>query len=377
MNFIRHTNAVNQLYSNLDNLINNNTFYNKKVYMFGSSVIANMIIHYLKKNKIELAGILDNNPNRVGQKVFGLSIFSPKILSDFTDDNVLVLIASGFQDAMIEQLENMGYIYEKHILKVIDLPKLMSDYSFVDRTGYIPLSNEEIKQSQLNVLRKAKQICEENGLRYYLAYGTLLGAVRHKGYIPWDDDIDIYIPAKDMKKFIEKVNADKNFGIVSSFIEMDYYNNYSMMYDCNNICDSNHFPMQITAGITIDIFPLFGLPDDKEKTESYLIELKEAEANMINLLYDTDKCNAARKKLFELVNKYDFDQSPYTGNLFEHEIFSSDWFKEGSDVLFENEKFKAPKEADKYLKAYFGNYWELPPVEKRVGHHFFNAYHQK
>lgn len=70
---------------------------------------------------------------------------------------------------MIKQLEDMGYIYGKHILKVIELTELMKDYSFVDRTGYIPLSDDEIKQSQLNVLRKAKQICEENGLRYYLA----------------------------------------------------------------------------------------------------------------------------------------------------------------------------------------------------------------
>lgn len=235
--------------------------------------------------------------------MFGLSIFSPEILSKSKNDNTLVLIASGFQEEMIKQLEDMGYIYGKHILKVIDLPELMKDYSFVDRTGYIPLSDAEIKQSQLNVLKKAKQICEENGLRYYLAYGTLLGAVRHKGYIPWDDDIDIYIPIKDMKKFIEKVNEDKNFGIVSSCVEMDYYSNFSMMYDCNNICDSNHFPMQLTFGISIDIFPLFGLPDNKEE-------------------------------------------------------------------------FNTPYGYNNYLKKRYGNYLELPPVEKRVGHHTFNAYHK-
>lgn len=106
-----------------------------------------------------------------------------------------------------------------------------------------------------------------------------------------------------MKKFIEKVNEDKNFGIVSSCVEMDYYSNFSMMYDCNNICDSNHFPMQLTFGISIDIFPLFGLPDNKEE-------------------------------------------------------------------------FNTPYGYNNYLKKRYGNYLELPPVEKRVGHHTFNAYHK-
>lgn len=77
MSFTRYTTAVNQLYLSLDNLTNNNTFYGKDVYMFGSSVIANMIIHYLRVHNVKLAGILDNNSRRIGQKVFGLSIFSP------------------------------------------------------------------------------------------------------------------------------------------------------------------------------------------------------------------------------------------------------------------------------------------------------------
>ena len=76
---------------------------------------------------------------------------------------------------------------------------------------------EEVKKIQLDILDSVAQFCEERGLRYYLAYGTLLGAVRHKGYIPWDDDIDLHMPRPDYERFLREYNqAPTPYRVVSS-----------------------------------------------------------------------------------------------------------------------------------------------------------------
>lgn len=376
--YIRHTVAIEHLYENLDKLIQDEELNDRRIYMFGSSKVAGMIIYYLQSKGIKVEGIIDNNSKCVGNKMLGLEITSPALLADTWDDNNFVLIASAYQDAMIQQLEDMGYAYGKHIVKVIDLPKEMEDYSFVDRTGYVPLSDEEVLESQLNILRCVKRVCEKYGLRYYLAYGTLLGAVRHKGFIPWDDDIDVYISIKDMDRFIEAVNEEEGFGIISAAAGMDYYDMISLMYDRSNICDSNHFPMQISAGITIDIFPLFGLPSDQAELVEYVEELKAAEADMLNKMYDKDACAEAARSFFDRMGKYDIDTAAYVGNVLSpyqtKEIFQAEWFGDGAMLEFEQGTFCVPADYDSYLRAVYGDYMQLPPEEQRKGHHFYHVY---
>lgn len=379
--YVRHTVAIEHLYQNLDKLIRDEIFYGRKIYMFGSSKVASMIVYYLKGKQIELEGIIDNNPACAGNMMFGLKISAPSMLARPWEDNALILIASGYQEAMIRQLEDMGYTYGKHIIKVLDIPKEMEDYSFVDRTGYVPLSDKEVRESQLNILRCVKRVCEHYGLHYYLAYGTLLGAARHKGFIPWDDDIDVYISITDLKQFIKAVKEDPSFDIISSAAGDDYYDMISLMYDCSNVCDSNHFPMQISAGVTIDVFPLFGLPESKEELTEYVQELKAAELDMLNKMYDRDACAKAAKRLFDLMEKYDAGTTGYVGNLLSpyqsKEIFPGEWFADGRWLEFEGELFCVPAAYDSYLRAVYDDYMQLPPKEQRQGHHFFHVYHKK
>lgn len=379
--FIRHTAAIDHFYSNLDSLAEKKVFEGRRVYMFGSSKIASMVIYYLQKKKIKLQGIIDNNSPSVGTFFFGLETFSPNKLAEDWDDSTLVLIASGFQDQMISQLEDMGYQYGVHIIKVIDLPKEMGDYSFVDRTGYVPLTDEEVRESQVHVLRSLKRICQSEGLHYYLAYGTLLGAVRHKGFIPWDDDIDVYIPIKDLDKLIKAVNKDKDIGMISSAAGMDYYDAVSLIYDKSTVCDSNHFPMQITTGVTIDVFPLYGFPDDREERLAYVQELRDAELDMLNKMHDWDACTRSARYLFNLMKKYDMDSANYVGNIFCRyllkNIVPKEWFAESTELEFEKELFCAPANYDACLRAIYGDYMELPPEDQREVYHFYHVYHKK
>ena len=151
---------------------------------------------------------MDNDKNRWGGKLENIDIYPPQILEDY-QENAVILIASSYQSEMIGQLEKMGYKMLENIIKVIDLPELMKDYSFVDRSGKQEMNDDQIRECQYGIMKFLKKICDENDIDYYLAYGTLLGAVRHHGFIPWDDDVDIYIKGKDIDKFADLVNKSE------------------------------------------------------------------------------------------------------------------------------------------------------------------------
>lgn len=382
MDFVRHDTAIKLFYSNLDSFLERGIFENRKIIMFGTSKIASMIIYYLKVRGIDTVAIVDNDVKRQGTIVFGINVYSPdKYLRKFDEQN-LILIASSYQDSMIKQLEKMGYQYETHVIKVIDLPKVMNDYSFVDRTGLKKMTREDIRAHQMNVLKYYKKICDENNLRYFLCGGTLLGAVRYKGYIPWDDDIDVYMEMKDLKKLVKILKNDTNFGI-ASFVdeEADYYDECSLMYERNSIMDSNHFPMQISAGISIDIFPLVGLPDDEDELKEYISVIKELEADKWNKLYDKYLLRKASKKLVDYMSSFDFDDHKTCGFLlsryFMREIMPSSYFKGHKEVEFEGEFFHAPLCTHEYLEHIHGvDYMTPPPKELQVAGHYYNAYYK-
>lgn len=377
----RYTTAIEHLYGTLDRFIQKGIFDQRKIYMFGFSKIAGMIIYYLNQNQITLEGIIDNNKRSQGNHMLGLIVTAPDVLLESWDDRNLILISSKYKKDMIQQLEKMGYQNGTHIIEIFDIQKEVEDYSFVDRGNYRSLSPTEIKQHQLSVLRCVKRVCEQNKIPYYLAYGTCLGAVRHQGFIPWDDDIDVYIPITELKRFAELVKEEKEFHIVSSMTGDDYYAVNSLMYDCDSICDSYHFPTQITTGVSIDIFPLFALPDDRQEIMRYSAALKDAEFNMINQLYDPPKAAEAANHLFQLMQKYDMKTAHYVGNLLGgypyKEICEKSWFAEGTMLEFENEYFCAPVDYDAYLHVLYDDYMQLPPEDQRGGHHQYHAYAKK
>ena len=270
----RYRVAVDEMYRNLSDMVNKNIFTDKKVYMFGTSKIASMIISYLSYNGIKLTGIIDNDMKKQGYVIENLKVDSPEILRNY-DSEVVVLIASSYQNEMIKQLEDMNYEYEKNIIKVIDLPKLMGDYSFIDRSGYKLMPKNEIKIHQIEMMKYIRNICDENGIDYYLAYGTLLGAVRHRGFIPWDDDIDIYVKGKDIDKLADIINKSDRYQMFTCRNNSKFLDQLPIVIDKDSVVDFNCFPLQATMGIWIDIFPLYGLPSGENEVKEYASKIKK------------------------------------------------------------------------------------------------------
>lgn len=381
MDYIRHTKAIDSFYDSLNQLIENKTLARHNVVMFGSSKISGMIIYYLSIHGIETNAIIDNDEMRQGKKAFGIDICSPEeyVLKNGKCD--VFLIASAYQDEMGEQLLKLG-VREEQIVKVIDLPELMNDYDFVDRKGFKAMSDKDVRKSQLGVLKHLKEVCEKHHLRYYLCGGTLLGAVRHKGYIPWDDDIDVFVELEDLEKLVDIMKSDKDYSLIS-FLDKDsdYYDEISLMVDNNTIYDTNHFPIQLTTGVSIDIFYISGMPKSQEELDAYVAEVKRLDQLRWNKLYSEQECRKATDELVSYLKRYRFDECENVGCIlaphFMREILPKSTFAHEKKLKFETEYFSVPERYEFYLNRMYGDYMQLPPEEKQVSHHYFNAYYKE
>lgn len=252
----------------------------------------------------------------------------------------------------------------------------------------------EIQQRLLPMLAWFHGFCEEHGLTYYAIGGTLLGAVRHGGFIPWDDDIDVGLPRGDYEKFCELMRAEKGGRYVAETIadgNKDFIYAFCKLYDTQStvVC-KNRFNTK--RGLFIDVFPIDGIGDTHERAvknykkvefKNRLIIAKRAKMSGDMPFYKNAAVFAAkflpfnwRKSILKLHRKCaerDYDGCEYVGNLFGHwherEIVRREWF--GTPVLmkFENIEIYCPEDSDKYLSSVYADYMTPPPPEKRKPEH--------
>lgn len=258
-----------------------------------------------------------------------------------------------------------------------------------------PLDLKEIQKIELDILIFLKEICEQNGLSYGLTSGTLLGAIRHGGFIPWDDDIDIVMPRQDYENLIKimKNHAGK-YKLLSPYSTQDYVYEYCKMIDDTTVLIENPETTAIPLSVYIDIFPVDGVPEDVDKRQKLFRKLKFIQtiyaAIMRSSFKTKDKSANHRIAWFFLSilkkirfnrlllalldswsKKNDFEQSLHCAVLLgqgEREVFSKEEYELKGEVEFENNKFRTYTTPVKYLEQFFGDYMQLPPEEQRCGH---------
>lgn len=263
------------------------------------------------------------------------------------------------------------------------------------------LSIDELKNYELEILKVFADFCNKNNLKYYLAYGTLIGAVRHKGFIPWDDDIDVQMSRPDYNKMIEILKKFDNHLTENIVLFTPYTKNFQ--YPFCKIVNTNTFVHESTmknnynTGIWIDIFPIDAVPKNNtlkhikklakiRKYYFYTIEKKYTQKSILGKIrfklvqiFFTPICKIFNMKArFDKMNqKLDFE----TAELFattidinaENTLMTKSDFNQ-TKILFEGIEFTTFENYDSILRNFYGDYMQLPPIEKQVYTHSIEAY---
>lgn len=265
----------------------------------------------------------------------------------------------------------------------------------------VKLSLEEIKNLQTDILVKVADFCEKHNLKYFLAYGTLLGAIRHNGYIPWDDDIDIVMPREDYNKFIQTFNQENKDTHYLSIAPFKGNHTILKVADTRTYIKSIVYKDIRKKGCyrTIDIFPLDGVPEDcaeykewyqklyriyhgfyiKQQAFSGRIKsrIKLFIAKLKNRTYLPK--SSFRKKAEILHKQYLYENCQYIGavessaNSIKNKM-KKKWYEDYVLVDFEGHKFRAPKNYHEILSSLYGDYMQCPPVEQRVFLHLEDVF---
>lgn len=263
------------------------------------------------------------------------------------------------------------------------------------------LNLKEVKAIQLNILEEVASFCENNNIRYSLYFGTLLGAVRHQGYIPWDDDIDIMMPRPDYNKFISTFNPSNNeFRVRCSLDDESYPFTFAKVEKVKSKL-VEFTDISYNIGVNIDVFSIDGVPEEQKKFDKFFKTLKlqydilliktvkihfknrSAFKNLailvLKLLFKAISYKKNIKSIDKKITKHEFVKSKYVmaccyPGIKKHQKLEREIYEEFVDIDFESKKYKVIKRFDEYLKMQYGNYMKLPPANERVGIHSYKAY---
>ena len=251
---------------------------------------------------------------------------------------------------------------------------------------------KEIKIIEKELFISFISVCEELNLKYYLIGGTLLGAVRHKGFIPWDDDIDIGMLREDYEVFLKKGQKflPEGYFLQSNESDPEYFNCFAKIRNSNTTyLETSVNNRNINHGVFIDIFPLDFYPDDEKSKKALTLKKKLLNIRIASTYNFKNK--RAKQKFVEFLSKIKYPSlkgavkkrdelyksvkssskvANYGGAWGVKEIVPAEWYGEGTILEFEGLSVKAPFEYDKWLTQVYGDYMQLPPEDKRCPHHY-------
>ncbi len=256
----------------------------------------------------------------------------------------------------------------------------------------------DVQQEILEIYKWIRSVCEKHGLRYFAVGGTAIGAVRHKGFIPWDDDMDIAMPLRDYQEFLRVADSEMPQNI-RTYICSTHAKNICLFDKVHNTETTYVEQRELDSpddykGIYVDIMPLCGLPENpfrrnlyaqhirflvrinRQRHQSYKENKKWTSKGLWLLSRPFDliiPLEHWKKRWARLITRYDYDASPYIGfawtpRLNDTRIYRKEVFGDGVELPFEDTVMRCPAEYDVMLKKVFGDYMTMPPEKDQKVH---------
>lgn len=265
------------------------------------------------------------------------------------------------------------------------------------------LSAEELKQIMLDELMAVDEFCRKNGIEYFLEGGTGIGAIRHKGYIPWDDDIDIAMTRPNYEQFIHSFSGyNKHLNLFAPELDENFYASYANICDSRTVLKEDMFDYRgFDIGVKIDVFPIDGCEDNicicnrwhyvvrildnilsrRHRNMRYTWrhnKLNFFTCALVRLLTSPIRYRTLMRWLLRIVKRCDYTKANYAYHAaLPYKRVTrcpKQVWEKYVDVVFEGHIVRNLRDYDTHLRTIFGDYMQLPPESERVSHHGFTAY---
>lgn len=264
------------------------------------------------------------------------------------------------------------------------------------------LEKNAYKRIPLEILNNFADFCESHGLHYSLAYGTLLGAIRHKGFIPWDDDVDVFMMRDEYERFRELYYSDR-YPFVDMMIDKNHPVEMGKLYDSNTVIYT-YGHVRRKYGLFVDVIPVDNVPTDEDERRKWLSKIHTwSKLNQLLHLSTKDlkasNISVCKKVLYSFVGilpitsfvhhrlerlfcKYrDVDTELVGMPMFIHngnsiKTYPKRIFNSYTWIEFEKRQYMVMTGYEEFLRLAYGDYMQLPPEEQRVGHHDIIAYYK-
>jgi len=267
------------------------------------------------------------------------------------------------------------------------------------------VSEKEQRTLQLQLVQFIDELCHRNSIDYSLAGGSLLGSIRHKGYIPWDDDIDLMLTRPNYDRLMSLLMEEQNENLTLKYYKANpIYLPFAKLCDTQTIGTSKTDLYSKNFGVNIDIFPLDILPEDKKTRDDFKRKINKKSFQLLasnprgveyasasKPLYflgklvlwlpyhikNYDKYEKIAAEMEDIMQTYNESKNLYMGyacSFYPNEYVSVSVFDEYEDVEFEGFNFKKIRNHDAYLSQLYGDYMQLPPENKRVNHGYTKFY---
>jgi len=261
------------------------------------------------------------------------------------------------------------------------------------------LNLQECKDIQLEILAEIDAFCRKNDIRYSLCGGTLIGAIRHKGFIPWDDDIDLLMPRPDYEIFRKTFHSESTY-VDDLALRNDCIETFLKVCKKGTVMVDKNFG-RVLWGVNVDVFPIDGGPE--KEIDSYYRQVDATREKLMKIcpFYRTvsgfrrfplflkyclkrvvyfypGTFASLKRKITDIQKSIDYEASSVVGVYYwvekERTFLPKPVYEELTFVPFEGKEYPATAHYDFYLRQMYGDYMQLPPVEKRVTHHAYDAY---